>query len=48
MTTQLDRRALETMLRDKLVELIELSVEHGIDIESLIDQALRIADPEHG
>lgn len=46
MTTQLDRPALEAMLRAKLVELIELSMEHHIDIMTLIDDALHIADYE--
>lgn len=36
MDTQLDRRERKAMLRAKLIELIELSIEHGIDIESLM------------
>ena len=48
MSKQLDRPEIEAMLRAKLIELIELSCEHGIDIQSLMNEALHICDPESG
>ena len=37
-----NRREIEDLIRAKLIELIDLSVEHGIDIQTLIDDALHI------
>jgi hypothetical protein len=42
------RREIEDLIRAKLIALIELSVEHRIDIMTLIFDALHIADPESG
>jgi len=41
-------RKIDDLTRSKLVELIDLCVEHRIDIMTLIDDALHIADPESG
>jgi hypothetical protein len=41
-------RETEDLIRAKLIELIDLSVKHGIDIQTLIDDALHICDPESG
>jgi hypothetical protein len=45
---EIQRRAAETTIREKLVELIRLASAHGIDIEGLMYQALDEADIEHG
>jgi len=43
-----NRRENEDVIRVKLVELIELGMEHGIRVETLMYEALQIADPESG
>ena len=43
-----NRRDIEDLIRTKLIELIDLSVKHGIRIEILMREALDIADPESG
>jgi hypothetical protein len=48
MSTQIDRPAIQAFIRAKLIELIELSCEHGIDIQSLMNEALHHCDPESG
>jgi hypothetical protein len=48
MDTQLDRPEIQLFIRLKLIELIRLSCEHGIDIESLMNEALHHCDPESG
>ena len=42
------RRDIEAVIRTKLVELIRLSTEHGIRIETLMREALDLCDPEIG
>jgi hypothetical protein len=46
MTTPLERREVEAMIRAKLVELIQLAAEHGIDIQTLMHKTLARCDPE--
>ena len=48
MSTQLDRPAIKAFIRAKLIELIRLSSEHGIDIQSLMYEALHMCDRESG
>jgi hypothetical protein len=40
------RRDIEAAIRTKLIELIRLSVQHGIDIERLIREAVDFCDPD--
>jgi hypothetical protein len=40
------RREIETLIREKLIELIRLSSKHGIDIEGLMHDAIEFCDPE--
>jgi hypothetical protein len=37
---------IETLIRAKLIELIRLSCEHGIDIEGLMRDAISFCDPD--
>ena len=46
MTDDLQRSDIRTTIRTKLIELIRLSVEHGIDIEMLMHEALGLCDPD--
>ena len=41
-------RETEDLIRAKLIELIDLCVERRIDVQTLIDDALHICDPESG
>jgi hypothetical protein len=43
-----NRREIEDLIRAKLIELIELGMEHHIPVQTLMFQALDIADPESG
>ncbi len=43
---QLTRPEVKAMLKAKLIELIHLAVEHGIDIQTLMHEALDHCDPE--
>jgi hypothetical protein len=40
------RRDIEAMIRDKLIELIRLSADHGIRIDALMYEALDLCDVE--
>jgi hypothetical protein len=46
MSNDVQRREIEQAIRAKLIELIRLSTEHGIDIERLMYDALDFCDPE--
>ena len=46
MADDLQRRDIRTTIRTRLIELIRLSVEHGIDIEMLMYEALDLCDPD--
>jgi hypothetical protein len=40
------RRDIETLIREKLIELIRLGCKHGIRVETLMNEALDFCDPE--
>jgi hypothetical protein len=46
MQTDIDHRTAEDLIRTKLIELIRLGSEHGIPIEHLMYEALKLADVE--
>ena len=46
MPQQFERQEVKAMLKAKLIELIRLAVRHGIDIQTLMHEALDFCDPE--
>jgi hypothetical protein len=46
MSNDVQRPEIEQIIRAKLIELIRLSADHGIDIERLMYDALDFCDPE--
>jgi hypothetical protein len=48
MGTQTNHPEIQLFIRLKLIELIRLSCEHGIDIQSLMKEALDHCYPESG
>jgi hypothetical protein len=46
MQTDIDRLTAEDLIRTKFIKLMRLGLEHGIPIDHLMCQALKLADVE--